>query len=175
MFSFQPCIFTDAHATRRFAANEPVAAATRKTIRRPVPAVTDVRWKLFRRLSSFFASRRRYAVCVTTRLVRRHFYYSAGRRFDAPRRLCKRGVTFAAFFSLHMHARNKYEELLIIKRVNERVKNSVPTFEKYCHAKFDKYFNYSRTTNDTYDLFTRVNLAKNYEKIIKNIEIINYV
>jgi hypothetical protein len=44
------------------------------------------------------------AAADSATLVRRHFYYSAGRRFDAPRRLCKRDAAFAAFF-LRMHAK----------------------------------------------------------------------
>lgn len=105
---FQRCIFADAHATRRrrrFAATGPVAAAARKTIRGPVLARDGRRravWKLFYLTIVFPSPRARDAWHYVSRLVRRHFYYSSGRRrFDAPRRLCKHNAAFAAFFSTY--------------------------------------------------------------------------
>lgn len=107
---FQRCIFADAHATRRFAATGPVAAATRKTIRGPVLATCGVE-ALLRFLRCYRVSSPRATPCVTcVTLVRRHFYYSAGRRrFDAPRRLCKHDVAFAAFFYICTQEKKKTE------------------------------------------------------------------
>lgn len=117
--SFQLCIFADGARNAAVRRDRTCCSCgTKDDIRRLVPAMTDVRWKFFHLLSSFFDDETSAAcgLCFTRRagarrgfaMVRRHFYYSAGRRFDAPRRLCKRDAAFAAFF-LRMHARHELQ------------------------------------------------------------------
>lgn len=113
MFLFS--IFADAHATRRFAANELVAAATRKTIR--VPAMTRGNSFAYYRVSSprgdVTLSLCYDALGSSTFLL---FHRTTVRRTDyaimqTRRRIC------GFFFLTYMHARNEYEPLLIIKRM----------------------------------------------------------
>lgn len=107
-------------------------------LRRPRRAV----WKPFHLLSRFPASRDALALRVTL-LVRRHFYYSASRRrFDAPRRLCKRDAAFAAFFSYVCTQEKtvaRKPPLIIKDRVSQ---SSVSDFRRtvYRNARFKKFF-----------------------------------